>query len=191
MSKTSYFLIGIIVAALLYMGAARLHEWRAQRLAVQEDALRNDGEPFSFQQVPVSLAAPEAELMKNPVQYQPQYQEIYLEDAVLSAEQQMQQAQDTIVSIMQDFANEPALQEFNRELQAASAGDVQNLADLSTQNLEQILQKNPEIQQVVSKHLKDQDFSKLVQQIFNNPQFQQSVQELQGPSHTVPRQSAQ
>lgn len=179
------------MAALLYMGAARLHEWRAQRLAVQEDALRNDGEPFSFQQVPVSLAAPEAELMKNPVQYQPQYQEIYLEDAVLSAEQQMQQAQDTIVSIMQDFANEPALQEFNRELQDVSAGDVQNLADLSTQNLEQILQKNPEIQQVVSKHLKDQDFSKLVQQIFNNPQFQQSVQELQGPGHTAPRQSAQ
>ena len=181
MSKTSYALIGIMLAALTCMGAARLYEWYAAWHEAQEIAAQNDGEPFSFQQMPVALSAPEAEPMQSPVKYRPHYPEVYLEDTPLSASAQAQQAQQTIVSIVQDFNQEEALSKFNQELQAASQGHVQGLADLSTQNLQQLLQQNPEIAHVVAKHAKNPDFNKVLKEIFANPQFQQSVQQLQGP----------
>jgi hypothetical protein len=191
MSKISYCLLGIIGAALIYMGAVRLQEWYAQRQAEQEIAAQNDGEPFTFQQVPISLAAPEVELMQSPIKYQRPYPEIYLEDIPLTQEQQIQQAQDTIESIVQDFKDEPALKEFNQELQQVSKGEVQGLADLSTQNLQQILQKNPEISHVVEKHAKEVDFAAVLDEIFSNPQFQQSVEQLQGKGRTPQKQAAQ
>ena len=49
MSKTSYALIALMVAALLFMGAAR---------------------GYPFQNVPVSLAAPRAEPVSAPVLFQ-------------------------------------------------------------------------------------------------------------------------
>lgn len=177
--------------ALIYMGAVRLQEWRTAKQEMQEIADRNDGNPFTFQQVPVSLAAPEVELMQNPVKYQRPFPEVYLEDAPLTAQQQVEQAQETIVSIVEDFKDEPAIIEFNQDLQEASQGEVKDLADLSTQNLQQILQKNPEINRVVEKHMKDVDFAKILGEIFENPQFQQSVKELQGESASTQKQSAQ
>ncbi len=182
MSKTSYALIGLMVTALVYMGAVRFQEWHSARREAQVVAAQNDGEPFSFQQLPVALAAPEIELMQNPVKYRPKYPEIYLEDTPLSAEDQTQQAQETIASIVQDFNQEEALTVFNQEVQTASQGSVQGLTDLSTQNLQQLLQQNPEIAHVVSKHAKNPDFNKILQEIFANPQFQQSVRQLQGDS---------
>jgi len=191
MSKTSYFLLALMAIALIYMGAVRLQEWRTAKQEMQEIADRNDGNPFTFQQVPVSLAAPEVELMQNPVKYQRPFPEVYLEDAPLTAQQQVEQAQETIVSIVEDFKDEPAIIEFNQDLQEASQGEVKDLADLSTQNLQQILQKNPEINRVVEKHMKDVDFAKILGEIFENPQFQQSVKELQGESASTQKQSAQ
>lgn len=191
MSKTSYFLLGVIAIALMYMGAVRLQEWYTQHKEAQEIAAQNDGELFRFQQIPVSLAAPEVELMQNPVKYQRAHTEIYLEDTPLTQEQQVKQAQDTIESIVRDFEQEPALAEFNQDLQTASQGTVQNLTDLSTQNLQQILQQTPEINGVVQKYAKNPDFAKIMEEIFSNPQFQQSVIKLQGEPGTAQKPAAQ
>ena len=179
MSKTSWFFIVVIVAALGYMGAVRWQEWRAALQEAQEMADRQDGEPFSFQQVPVALAAPQAEPLQDPVLYRPPYPEVYLEDTPLTADQQRVQAHDTITSILADFKNDPALVQFQEEMQQATQGQVQGLEDLSTQNLAQIIQQNPQIAGVVEKHLKKPDFAKLIQEVFQNPQFQKSVQDLQ------------
>ncbi len=191
MSKTSYCLLALMAAALIYMGAVRVQEWRAQQKEAEELAAQNDGNSFTFQKIPVSLAAPEVELMQNPVKYQRPYPEIYLEDTPLTPEQQIQQAQETIASIVEDFKDETSLKQFNQDLQAASDGEVKDLVDLSTQNLQQIIQKNPEISGVVSKHAKQADFAKVLKEIFENPQFQQSVKELQGESASMQKQPAQ
>ena len=180
MSKNSYALIGLMLAALVYMGAVRFWQWYAFQQKEQVLAAQNDAEPFSFQQLPISLAAPEVELMDTPVKYHPKYPEIYLEDTPLSAQEQTRQAQATISSIVQDFNQEKALADFNQEVQAVSQGSVEGLADLSTQNLPQLLQQNPAIAHVVAKHAKNPDFNKILQEIFSNPQFQQSVRQLQG-----------
>ena len=164
---------------------------RGERKEEQEIASHNDGNPFTFQQIPVSLAAPEVEWVQDPVQYKRTYPEIYLEDTPLSPEQQLQQAQETIASIVEDFKNDPAMEEFNKDLQAASNGEVKDLVDLSTQNLQQILQQNPEVSHIVEQHAKNVDFAKVLKEIFENPQFQQSVKELQGESPLMQKQAAQ
>ena len=180
MSKTSYALIGLMVAALLYMGAARLYQAWQRYAQAQEAAALNDGEPFSFQHVPVSLAAPQAEPMQAPVPYQPYQSSIYLEDTPLQPAARQVQAQQTLHSIVEDFTKEPSFAQFNQDLQATTQGSVQNLADLSSQNLAQLIQKNPEIVRVVQQHLSNPDFASKINEIFSNPQFQQSVQQLQG-----------
>ena len=190
MSKTSYALIGVIVAALLFMGAVRLREWRLKHIQQEEQALANDAEPFSFQHIPISLAAPQAEPVKGPKEYVPQLPAIFIEDAPLDEQQQNQQAKDTVRSILQDFEQEEALAQFNQDLQAASDGVVRNLEDLSTQNLQQLVQQNPQISRVVEKHLKNKNFSQIIDQVFSNPQFQQSVEQLQGKGKTGMRQPA-
>ena len=179
MSKISYVLIAVMGTALLFMGAVRLHEVRVRQREAQEEASRQDGEPFSFQHIPISLAAPQAEVPQAPVEYHPQGQVVYLEDTPLSPLQQQKQARDTIGSILADFEKSTSLADFNEEVAQASDGQVQGLEDLSTQNLMQIVQQNPQIQGIVEKHLKNPDFSKVIEEIFQNPQFQQSVRTLQ------------
>ena len=186
MSKTSYALIAIIVAALIFMGAVRLRQARTQRLQAQEEASRNDGDQFTFQNIPISFAAPEAELQQAPVEYRSQGPVIYLEDAPLTPQQQRQQARDTISSILADFEKNTALAGFNREITQVSDGQIRGMEDLSTQNLMQIVQQNPQIQGVVEKHLKNPDFSKIIDEIFQNPQFRQSVQTLQETESAQP-----
>ena len=189
MSKTSYTLIGLMVAALLYMGAARLYEKWERHVEAQNAADLVNGEPFTFQHVPVSLAAPQAQPMQEPVKYQRPLPEIYLEDTPLTEEQKDAQARDTLVSIVEDFKEDPSVAQFNQDLQAATKGNMQNLADLSSQNLAQFVQQNPQIRQVVQKHLNNKDFSAKINEIFSNPQFQQSVRQLQGnPQPQSPKQ---
>ncbi|MBO5911235.1 MAG: hypothetical protein J6Q05_03475 [Elusimicrobiaceae bacterium] len=189
MSKTSYILIGIIVTALIYISAARLYEKWEQRVEAQNAAALVDGEPFSFQHVPVSLAVPQAEPMQAPVKYQRVVPEIYLEDAPLTQAQKDQQAQDTLASIVEDFKADPAVARFNEDLQTATQGNMQTLADLSSQNLAQFVQQNPQILQVVQKHLNNKDFAAKINEIFSNPQFQQSVRQLQRNSNQAQPQS--
>ena len=180
MSKTSYALIGLMVAALLYMGAVRLYEKWEQHVEAQNAAALANADPFSFQHIPVSLAAPQVEPMQTPVKYQRALPEIYLEDTPLTQSQKDQQAQDTLVSIVEDFKADPAVEQFNQDLQSATQGSMQNLADLSSQNLAQFIEQNPQVRQVVQKHLNNKDFAAKINEIFSNPQFQQSVRQLQG-----------
>lgn len=190
MSKTSYALIGVIFAALLYMGAARLYERWQQHVQLKQEQQANDGEEFSFQHKPISLAAPQVEWMKDPVKYNPNYPEIYFEDVSLSEQDAQQQAQQTVSSILQDFNSEPALAQFNEELAQVSQGQVQGLEDLSTQNLRQLLRANPKVREVLDKHMQQKEFAQLIEQIFANPQFKQSVYQLQGGQPAVARDTA-
>lgn len=177
MSKTSYALIAIMAAALLYMGAARVYQVYERKVAEREAAAVSS---FSFQNVPVSLAAPQAEPVSYPVAFEPAPEDVYLEDVPLTAEQKIQQAQDTIVSILDDYKDDPNLQQFNRALSQATQGKVDNLGVLSGDGLAQILQENPQVGQVVAESMKNPEFAKTVQQIFTNPQFIESVKQLQG-----------
>lgn len=185
MSKLSQALIVLIGAALLYMGAARTYEAWQRHVETQQQLDANDGEPFSFQQRAVSLAAPQVEPMQNPVRYQPQYPPIYMEDTAPDPATQREQAQETLVSITQDFQDD--LQDFNQDLQAATNGQMQDLADLSSQNLAQLVQENPQIVKVVEKHLNNKEFAAKINEIFSNPQFQQSVRQLQNNPRSRPQ----
>lgn len=177
MSKKSYALIALIVTTLIYMSVVRFYQSWQKRVELKQQLEANDGDPFSFQRRSISLAGPQVELMQNPVDYQPAYPQVYLEDTPLDASTQQQQAQDTLFSITQDFEHD--LQPFNQDLQTATQGQVKDLADLSFQNLSQLVQENPQIVKVVQKHLNNKEFAAKINEIFSNPQFQQSVQQLQ------------
>ncbi|MCQ2410835.1 MAG: hypothetical protein MJ053_05055 [Elusimicrobiaceae bacterium] len=192
MSKTSYFLLTVIVAALLYMGAVRGYQFYEQKAAQWEDERAGEGGVFSFQQVPVSLAAPQAEPTASPVEFLPQRSAaVFLEDTLLAEQEQTQQAHDTIRSILRDYKNDPALQSFNSDLKKATQGQAADLGALSGENLAQVLKENPQISEVVSKHMKDPDFAQVVQQIFSNPQFVESIRHLQQPGAAAHKKTQQ
>ena len=182
MSKTSILLILIMAAALVYMGAVRGYELYQKKVAQWEEERAEQIDSFSFQNVPVSLAAPQAEPMARPVLFNPntaQEQEVFYEDAPLAPAEQTKQAQDTILSIVQDFNNQPEMQAFNKDLKQATQGSAPDLSALSGGDFAQVLKQNPEIAQVITKHMQNPEFAQTVQQIFSNPQFVESVRQLQ------------
>lgn len=180
MSKLSYILIAIIVAALIFMGAVRGYQLYERKTAEWEEQRQSEEGAFSFQNVPLSLASPQAEPVSYPVLFEPSAtQDVFLEDAPLAADQEIQQARDTISSILEDYKTDVNLQSFNRDLAASTNGKAVDLRALSGGDLKQILAEHPEIGTVVSKHLQNPDFAKTVQQILTNPQFVKSVQDLQ------------
>ena len=174
MSKLSYVFIGIIAAALIFMGAVRGYQLYERKTAEWEEQRRREEGAFSFQNVPLSLASPQAEPVSYPVLFDPSStKDVFLEDIPLAAEQ------DTISSILEDYKTDVNLQSFNQDLAAATDGKAMDLRALSGGDLKQVLADNPEISAVVSKHLQNPDFAKTVQQILTNPQFVKSVQDLQ------------
>lgn len=180
MSKVSYILIAVMLAALLYMGAVRgyqVYERKAAEKAAEEAA--NTG-VFTFQNVPVTLAAPLPEPVSRPVVFDPSQTAIFLEDAPLSDERQKQQAQETIASILADYEQDPNIQKFNRDLAAATQGGVEDLGALGGVELVKILKENPQVGRVVQENMKNPAFAKTIEQIFTNPQFVESVKQLQG-----------
>jgi len=180
MSKRSYLCIAIMLAALLYMGAVRAHQWYARQKLEWENERQESVGAFSFQQVPVSLAAPQAEPMAEPVLFSTSAaQAVFLEDAPLPAEQQERQAQDTLTSIVRDYNEEPAVQSFNAELSQATRGEATDISALSGAGLEPLLEQYPQVKEIVAKHMKDPTFAQTVDQIFSNPQFIESVRQLQ------------
>ncbi len=180
MSKLSYVFIGIIAAALIFMGAVRGYQLYERKTAEWEEQRRREEGAFSFQNVPLSLASPQAEPVSYPVLFDPSStKDVFLEDIPLAAEQEIQQARDTISSILEDYKTDVNLQSFNQDLAAATDGKAMDLRALSGGDLKQVLADNPEISAVVSKHLQNPDFAKTVQQILTNPQFVKSVQDLQ------------
>lgn len=180
MSKLSYTLIAIMAAALIFMGAVRGYQLYQRKAAQWEEERSHAQSAFSFQNVPVSLAAPQAEMMAFPVRFEAASQEdIFLEDVPLSQEQEVRQAQDTIASILEDYKDDAQLRAFNRDLAAASSGHAVDLSALSGGDLKQVLKANPKIGAVVSKHMQNPEFAKTVRQILSNPQFVKSVKDLQ------------
>ena len=180
MSKLSYVFIGIIATALIFMGAVRGYQLYERKTAEWEEERRREEGAFSFQNVPLSLASPQAEPVSYPVLFDPSStKDVFLEDVPLAAEQEIQQARDTISSILEDYKTDVNLQSFNKDLAAATDGKAMDLRALSGGDLKQVLADNPEISAVVSKHLQNPDFAKTVQQILTNPQFVKSVQDLQ------------
>lgn len=180
MSKLSYFCIAVMAAALIFMGAVRGYQLYQRKAAQwEEERLAQEG-AFTFQNVPVSLAAPQAQPVSAPVRFNPAATaDVFLEDAPLAPEQEVRQAQDTIASILQDYQDDEKLQSFNRDLAAATQGKAVDLRALSGGNLAQVLKDNPEISRVVGKHMQNPDFAQTVQQILTNPQFVKSVRDLQ------------
>ncbi len=187
MSKKSYIFIGLIVTALIYMGAVRAYQFYQQKAAEWEAERQETQGTFSFQNIPVSLAAPQAAPVSAPVLFQGTKGEFFIEEKPLSKEDADKQAIDTIESILADFSDEENLKQFNKELAEASDGKAVDISDLSNGNLAQVMQQNPEIVGVVSKHMQNPDFAKTVQEIFTNPQFVQSIQQLQGTTRNAPQ----
>lgn len=179
MSKTSYFLIAVIVTALLFMSAVRGYQFYAKQAAIRQAEHDSQTQPFYFQNVPLQLAPPQAEPVSKPVLFSSRKQEIFLEDVPLSPEQQTQQAKDTLESILADYKDDLNLRAFNAELKKVTQGEAADLMGLSSGDLGKIISKNPQISEVVSKHMQNPDFAKTIQQIFSNPQFIQSIQQLQ------------
>ncbi len=183
MSKTSYVLIAVMTAALLFMGAVRGRQWYEEHQArVEQKRIEREGR-FSFQHVPISLAPHIA-----PQDYV--FQEYKLPSdiligAPLSEEAQVRQAQDTIVSIVEDYQQEPSVQSFNRDLSLASGEKAGDLTALSSGDLTELIQTNPQIRSVVDKHMRNPDFAKIIEQIFSNPQYQQSVRLLERQRKSV------
>ena len=187
MSKTSYALIFIMLAALAYMGALRGYQFYERKAAQWEEQRLAEQGRFSFQQVPLSSAAPQAEPIAPPVVFKEGAKDaIFLEDEPLPTALETQQAQETIVSILDDFKNEPSIRSFNADLVRATRGQAVDLSSLSGGDLAQVLKDNPQVRQVIVQHMQDPEFAQKIQQIFSNPQFVQSVQHLQQQGKPVP-----
>ena len=180
MSNTSCFLIAVMLAALVYMGAARGFQWYERKAAEKAAQEASNGNAFTFQNVPVSLAAPMPQPVSHPVAFDPAQTAIFLESTPLSNELKTQQAKDTIESILADYQEDPNLKKFNEDLAAATRGDVEDLGALSGVELINILKENPQVGQVVQQNMQNPEFAKTIQQIFTNPQFIESIKQLQG-----------
>jgi len=193
MSKTSYFLIAVMTVGLLFIMAVRGYRWYEAR-AEQEEAERiATTESFTFQHVPVSMAAPEPDIPSAPVPFETliKKEDVFLEEQPMTPEAEVKQAQETISSIIQDFQSVPELKKFNQDLARATKGQAVDLKSISQGDISKLMKQNPQIQAVVSKHMQNPEFAKTVQQILSNPQFAQSVRQLQQRGISVPVPPAQ
>lgn len=175
MSKTSRFFLWVIIVGLAFIAGVRLY--RAYEKYVAQYA-QEPVPTMTFNNVPVQLVPPQAEegVYKK---WSDEPQEIYLDDGVLSPQQQKQQAQATVKSVLSDYRQEPKMQAFVADLRQATGRQDIDLAVLSSPQLGALMQQYPQLQQVVANYAKDPEFAKMLQEIFNNPQFVNSVQILQ------------
>lgn len=177
MSKASRFFLWVIILGLAFIAGLRLYRTYEQRTA--EEA--SSAEPtMTFNHVPVQRVIPQTE----PQVYkrwtgEAAVQEIYLEDVSLPAPQEKEQARQTVVSILNDYKDDPKIQAFYADLRAATGRNDLDLADLSGDGLPKLLAQYPQIQQVIAQYAKDPEFAKTLQEIFSNPQFARSVGILQ------------
>lgn len=184
MSKTSWFYICAMVAIVAFVGATRgYHAYEEYKQQEEEESYS----AFTFQNVPITLGAPQAEPVSKPVPYNPEAtQDVFLGADPLSPQQEVQQADLTLESIFSDYQTDPALADFNKELSHLTQGRAQTLQDLSGPRLTTIMQDYPEVNNLIKKHLQNPQFAAVVGQIFSNPQYVQSVQVLQGQPQQLP-----
>jgi len=183
MSRTSHILICIMLTALCYMGAVRAYQFYQEKVEEQQQQLP--------QQSLFSRVVEAEDTQSVPTAWQPPAEDVFLEDKPLSKVKQEEQAKETIESIINDYRTNPAMRQFHEDLKRATNGKVQKLDDLSGSDLAKTIAENPEIQAVISEHMKNKDFSEAVQQIFSNPQFQQSIQVLQKGKTPAKTQTAE
>ena len=173
MSKTSKILLIVMLAALCYMGAVRAYQFYEAKVEAQKQA--QAAEPvFSH----VTFAADE--VRPKPTLWTPPAQDVFIEEPPLTDELETQQAKETLESIFNDYKNDPALQQFNQDLKQATGGQIPDLEALSNQSINQIIMQNPQIGEVIKKNMSSADFQRVLNEIFSNPQFQQSVKQIQG-----------
>lgn len=176
MSKTSRFFLTVIVVGLAFIAGLRLYrmyEVKVAQMAEQEPA------SYTFNNVPIDYRPMPAQtpVFKHlPPQDEPQ--EIFLEDTPLPPPQARQQAEETIVSVLNDYRQDPKMQAFYADLKAVTGDDI-TMAQLSGADLPKLLKQYPQLQGVIAKHAQDPQFAKTMQEILTNPQFVQSVAVLQ------------
>lgn len=176
MSWTSRFFAGIIVVGLAWITAIHLYRMYEERLP-QEDV---NSVGRIFHQVPVQLKdqAPDEAALFLPWSFYGKNRDVYLEDTPLEAEQQREQARQTLRSILADYKDNEKLRAFYADLKQGTGQDL-DLVSLSTEQLPVLLQQYPQIQDVMAKHSQDPEFTAVLQEVFNNPQFVRSVMILQ------------
>lgn len=182
MSKTSRFFLWVIIVGLAFIAGVRLYR-AYERHAAQE--AETPTPTMTFNNVPIQRVPPRAEesVYKR---WSDEPREIFLEDGNLPAPQQARQARETVKSILNDYRQEPKMQAFVADLRKATGRSDIDLAVLSSEQLSQLLQQYPQLQQVVAEYSRDPEFVKMLQEIFSNPQFVSSVQVLQGANVSAP-----
>lgn len=183
MSKTSYVLIGIMVAAIAFMAALR--GYRAYEAYVARQEAENVS-VFTFQNVPVNLGLRQAEPVSKPVKPESVATDVFLMDEPLPPSKQEEQAAKTVESILSDYEEDDALLLFNRDLAQVTGGRVTSLTDLSGPELAAVMQEYPQISDVIRKNLQNPEFASVIQSIFTNPQFVHSISVLQGGGAQTP-----
>ena len=177
MSKTSRFFLWVIILGLAFIAGMRLYRAYERYAASQADSAVPT---LTFNDVPVRsvpAAVPEKKIYRV---WKEQPQEIYLQDTALDPAQEKEQAQATVVSVLNDYRQEPKMQAFVADLRKATGRQDLDMAVLSGTQLSELMTQYPQIQQVVAEYAKDPEFVKILQEIFQNPQFVRSMQVLQG-----------
>lgn len=177
MSKTSYVLIGVMIAAIAWMAGLRGYQAYEAYTAKQEE---ENTSVFSFQNVPRKLDAPVAEPVTRPVAYPSASKEIYLTDEPLPPALETEQAKQTVKSILADYGQEDAFRRFGRELSQATNGEITGLGSLSGPEVARLVQKYPQVTKIIAKNMQDPQFAAMVKDVFSNPQYVQSIAVLQG-----------
>lgn len=152
------------------------YERRAQEQADPAPTMTFNQVPVSFAPIPVETPVYRRWPEQGPAA------EVVLQDAPLPLEAQTKQAQQTVESVLRDYAAQPEIQAFYKDLQAATGQNL-SLADLSGDQLPALLMRYPQLQQVIVKHAQDPQFAKTLAELFANPQFVESVQVLQQNAH--------
>lgn len=176
MSVWSRFFLGVILTGLAFIASLRLYRVY-EKYALQQ--AQDPAPTLTFHAVPVSLApaVPQAPRVQTAPARPPQ--EIYLQDVAPDEPTAREQARQTIHSILADYQDDPTMQAFEADLRAASNGEA-SLAVLSGEGLSTLLDKYPQLQDVIDRYARDKAFAPTLQEIFGNPQFAASVAVLQG-----------
>jgi len=175
LSWKSRFFLGVIVLGLSFIAGVHLYRMYQERLSQEETSPAGN----TFHEVSVvAQDDPQPDVMALPWAFYGNKKEIYLEDVPLEVQEKREQARQTLRSILADYKDNEALKSFYADLRS-STGEELDLAALSGDQLPRLLEKYPQLKEVMAKHAQDPQFAAVLQEIFSNPQFAQSVMVLQ------------
>lgn len=178
MSRLSRFFIAVMVCGLAFM--AGLRAWQTyERRAAQEAQEIPVGRTFNSVPVRYEPQAPAVAVPKRLPSPSDPPQEVFLSEEPLTEDAARLQAQQTVVSILSDYKDNPALQAFYADLREATGREI-DLAVLSSGRMADLIRQYPQIPQIMAKHTQNPEFARVMQEILQNPQFARSVAVLQG-----------